>query len=84
MTDTAAIPGDRICSFIERVEHIDEEIKALNDGKKKVFSEAEGEGFDGNLAPAQAGQGRARRTGLPARSVSQSHGGADSSQVSAA
>jgi hypothetical protein len=30
MTDTAGIPGDRICSFIGRV---DEEIKALNEGK---------------------------------------------------
>jgi uncharacterized protein (UPF0335 family) len=28
MTDTAGIPGDRICSFVERIEHIDEEIKA--------------------------------------------------------
>jgi uncharacterized protein (UPF0335 family) len=31
---------------VERVEHIDEEIKALNEGKKYVFSEAKGEGFD--------------------------------------
>jgi uncharacterized protein (UPF0335 family) len=46
MTNTVGIPGDRICSFIERVEHIDEEIKALNDGKKEVFAEAKGEGFD--------------------------------------
>jgi uncharacterized protein (UPF0335 family) len=46
MTNTVRIPGDRICSFIERVEHIDEEIKALNEGKKDVFSEAKGEGFD--------------------------------------
>ena len=46
MTNTVGIPGDRICSFIERVEHIDEEIKALNEGKKEVFSEAKGEGFD--------------------------------------
>jgi uncharacterized protein (UPF0335 family) len=46
MTNTVGIPGDRICSFIERVEHIEEEIKALNDGKKEVFSEAKGEGFD--------------------------------------
>jgi hypothetical protein len=29
MTNTAGIPGDRICSIIERVERIDEEIKAL-------------------------------------------------------
>ena len=46
MTDTAGIPGDRICSFVERIERIDEEIKALNEGKKEVFAEAKGEGFD--------------------------------------
>ena len=46
MTNTVGIPGDRICSFIERVEHIDEEIKGLSEGKKEVFSEAKGEGFD--------------------------------------
>jgi uncharacterized protein (UPF0335 family) len=46
MTDAAGISGDRICAFIERVERIDEEIKALNDGKKVVFAEAKGEGFD--------------------------------------
>jgi uncharacterized protein (UPF0335 family) len=46
MTNTAGIPGDRICAFVERVERIDEEIKALNEGKKEVFAEAKGEGFD--------------------------------------
>jgi uncharacterized protein (UPF0335 family) len=46
MTDMIGIPGDRIRSFIERVEHIDEEIKALNEGKKEVLAEAKGEGFD--------------------------------------
>jgi uncharacterized protein (UPF0335 family) len=46
MTDTAAIPGDRIRSFIERIERIDEEIKALNEGKKEVFAEDKGEGLD--------------------------------------
>ena len=46
MTDTIGISGDRIRSFIERVEHIDEEIKALNEGKKEVLGEAKGEGFD--------------------------------------
>jgi uncharacterized protein (UPF0335 family) len=46
MTDTVGIAGDRIRSFIERIEHIDEEIKAMNDGKKEVLSEAKGEGFD--------------------------------------
>jgi len=46
MTESVEIPGNRILSFIERVEHIDEELKALNEGKKEVFSEAKGEGFD--------------------------------------
>ena len=46
MTDTVGIPGNRILSFIERIEHIDEELKALSEGKKEVFSEAKGEGFD--------------------------------------
>ena len=46
MTDTVGIPGNRILSFIERIEHIDEELKALNEGKKEVFSEAKGAGFD--------------------------------------
>jgi uncharacterized protein (UPF0335 family) len=46
MTDTVGVAGDRIRSLIERVEHIEEEIKALNEGKKEIFLEAKGEGFD--------------------------------------
>ena len=46
MTDTVGIAGDRIRSFIERIENIEEEIKVLNEGKKEVLSEAKGEGFD--------------------------------------
>ena len=46
MSDTIGLSGNRILSIIERVEHIDEEIKALNEGKKEVMAEAKGEGFD--------------------------------------
>jgi len=46
MTDTVGIAGDRIRSFVERLEHIEEEIKALNEGKKEIFAEAKGDGFD--------------------------------------
>ena len=46
MGDTVGVAGERIRSFIERVEQIEEELKALNEGKKEVFSEAKGEGFD--------------------------------------
>lgn len=40
------IAGDRIRSIVERIEHVEDEIKALNEGKKEIFSEAKGEGFD--------------------------------------
>ena len=46
MAGSVGIAGDRIRSFIDRLEHIEEEIKALTEGKKEVFAEAKGEGFD--------------------------------------
>jgi uncharacterized protein (UPF0335 family) len=46
MTTTDGIAGTRILSLIERIEQLEEEIKALNEGKKEVFAEAKGEGYD--------------------------------------
>jgi uncharacterized protein (UPF0335 family) len=46
MSDVVGIPGNRIRSFVERIEQIENEIKDLNEVKKEVFSEAKGEGFD--------------------------------------
>ena len=46
MADTVGIAGDRIRSIIERIEQVEEEIKALNEGRKEIFAEAKGEGFD--------------------------------------
>ncbi|CCE02634.1 DUF2312 domain-containing protein [Bradyrhizobium sp. STM 3809] len=40
------IPGARLRSFIERIEHLDGELAELNEQKKEVFAEAKGEGFD--------------------------------------
>ena len=45
MTDIS-IPGGRIRSFVERIEHLDRELQELNESKKEVFAEAKGEGFD--------------------------------------
>ena len=45
MSDTS-IPGGRIRSFVERIEHLDTELQELNEQKKEVFAEAKGEGFD--------------------------------------
>ena len=44
--NVVGIAGDRIRSIVERIEHIEEEIKALNEGKKEIFLEAKGDGFD--------------------------------------
>ena len=46
MSNTDGIAGSRILSIIERIEQLEEEIKALNEGKKEVFAEAKGEGYD--------------------------------------
>ena len=46
MSDVVGIPGNRIRSFVERIEQIENEIEDLNEAKKEVFSEAKGEGFD--------------------------------------
>lgn len=43
-TETAT--GARLRSFIERVERLEEEKKALADDIKEVYAEAKGNGFD--------------------------------------
>jgi uncharacterized protein (UPF0335 family) len=45
MSDTS-IPGGRIRSFVERIEHLDTELQELSEHKKEVFAEAKAEGFD--------------------------------------
>jgi uncharacterized protein (UPF0335 family) len=46
MSDTVGIAGDRIRSFVERIEQIETELKELTEAKKEIFAEAKGEGFD--------------------------------------
>ena len=46
MNKADGIAGARILSIIERIEQLEEEIKALTEGKKEVFAEAKGEGYD--------------------------------------
>jgi uncharacterized protein (UPF0335 family) len=45
MSDTS-IPGGRIRSFVERIEHLNTELQELSEHKKEVFAEAKAEGFD--------------------------------------
>ncbi len=43
---TIGVAADHLRSFIERVERLEEEKKALQDDIKEVFAEAKGTGFD--------------------------------------
>ena len=46
MPDVGGIAGERLRSFIERVERLEEEKRTLAEDIKEVFAEAKGAGFD--------------------------------------
>ena len=46
MSGPADIPGDQLRTIVERIERLDEEIKELNEGKREIFAEAKGNGYD--------------------------------------
>lgn len=46
MADEIGVAGHRVRSFVERIEQLEIEMAELNEGKKEVFQEAKGEGFD--------------------------------------
>ena len=46
MSGPGGVAGDQLRAFVERIEQIEEEIKALSEGKKETFDEAKNEGYD--------------------------------------
>jgi len=46
MTEVGGIAGDRLRSFVERIERLEEEKAALAADIREVYSEAKGTGFD--------------------------------------
>ncbi len=46
MSDVGGVAADRLKSFIERIERLEEEKKALSDDIREIYSEAKGSGFD--------------------------------------
>lgn len=46
MGKSGEIAGDQLRSIVERIEQIEQDIKALNEDKKEIFDEAKGNGFD--------------------------------------
>lgn len=49
MPNVAGIAGDQLHSFIQRIEHLEEEKKQLATDIKEIFSEAKGTGFDAKI-----------------------------------
>ena len=45
-TKPATVPADRLKSFVERIEKLEEEKKAIGADIRDVYSEAKGVGFD--------------------------------------
>lgn len=46
MSEVQTIAADRLRTFIERVERLEEEKSAIASDVKEVFAEAKGEGYD--------------------------------------
>jgi uncharacterized protein (UPF0335 family) len=46
MDADVAVAGDQLRAIVERIEHVEEEIKELNDAKREIYLEAKGNGFD--------------------------------------
>jgi len=46
MTDVTSVAADQLKSIVERIERLEEGIKAINDDKKEVYGEAKANGFD--------------------------------------
>jgi len=49
MTEVGGIAGDRLRSFVERIERLEEEKSALAADIREVYSEAKGAGFDSKV-----------------------------------
>jgi len=46
MSDVGGVAGERLRSFIQRIERLEEEKKTISDDIREVFAEAKSTGFD--------------------------------------
>ena len=46
MSEPVGVSGNQLRAIIERIEHVEEEIKALTEAKREIYQEAKGNGFD--------------------------------------
>jgi uncharacterized protein (UPF0335 family) len=46
MSGPVGVAGDQLRAIVERIEHVEDEIKELAEAKKEIYLEAKGNGFD--------------------------------------
>jgi uncharacterized protein (UPF0335 family) len=46
MSEPVGVSGNQLRAIVERIEHVEEEIKALGEAKKEIYQEAKSNGFD--------------------------------------
>jgi uncharacterized protein (UPF0335 family) len=46
MSEPVGVAGDQLRAIVERIEHVEGEIKELTEAKKEIYLEAKGNGFD--------------------------------------
>jgi uncharacterized protein (UPF0335 family) len=46
MSGSGDVAGDQLRTIVERIEHVEEEIKELTEARKEIYLEAKGNGFD--------------------------------------
>lgn len=49
MSNVAGIAGDKLKSFVERIERVREEAEALKRDEREIFAELKGSGFDAKI-----------------------------------
>ena len=59
MSGPGGVAGDQLRALVERIEHVEEEIKALTEDKKDIYAEAKGQGLRLSMNVSRsAGSGR--------------------------
>jgi uncharacterized protein (UPF0335 family) len=46
MSGPVGVAGDQLKAIVERIEHVEDEIKELTEARKEIYLEAKGNGFD--------------------------------------
>ena len=46
MSEPVGVAGDQLRTIVERIEHLEDEIKDLTEAKKEIYLEAKSNGFD--------------------------------------